>query len=584
MSWATVFHGRLAITKKPLNFEQSGALNNAVSLYRRENASGVQKRPRFQGFERYLSTHRVDPENSFVGVYVSEDFRDLPVAESNAGVTAGAMVLARVERGGDCVRAVLGDSVLCRVCREPAKPGDDDCPVLVSFDPEERHAEEVPLGVLTVLTHVHEAALVAAQSGDFGALADPAENIYRQFRDETLAPNIVTVAMGGLEEVLAPEKTEALLRGASAGVWDIKSLEYVARFFKMEITDKEIMDNYARGLSAAWDEHRAGLLAAAAAHAVSFNVLVEDANLAALRGLTLCGMVRRAVAERAAAVEKVVAETKAARDAILAGESKQTMMNEYLAATKKGVNGFLAARGYDFALIPPNYTEAPPADRERVVENLRVCRAAARDPELRQIIKIVCDAAYIKIDAWVSGAAAILAKKFEVKADASTDVRSILAAVRPGLDALLKEKPDSKTTKRYAAVLEDVEYFLSMKKADEELNAKSEERGIPVLSSEDNGSGSGGGMMPGEYIMSIHAAARNRLKMTEEECLTVVDIWGSEDQKRRARDVGTEREVRLIPEAELVVVKNVPENPDAVVDMTLPQAAGRILSMEAPKL
>ena len=560
-----------------MNFEQFSVLNNAVALYCRENSAGVQKRPQFQAFERYLSTHKVDPENSFVGVYVSEEFRDLPVAESNSGVTSGAMVLARIERGGECVRVALGDSVLCRVVREPAKPGDDDCPVLVSFDPTERLTEEVPLGVLTVLTHVHEAALVAAQSGDFGALADPAENIYRHFRDEALAANVVTVAMGGLEEVLPPAKTEALLRGEMAGVWDIKALEYVARFFKMEITDQEIMDNYARGIDGAWDAHRAGVLAAAAARTVSFNVLVADANVAALRGLTLCGMVRRALAERTAAAEKVVAETKAARDAILAGESKQAMMAEYLAAVKKGVNGFLAARGYDFDLIPPNYTEAPPADRDRVVANLGVCREATRDPELRQIIKIVCDAAYIKIDAWVSGAAAVLAKKFEIKADGTTDVRSVFAEVRPRLEALVKEKPDSKTTKRYAAVLEDVDYFLAMKRADEELSAKSEERGVAVL-------GECGDERSGEFVMSIHAAAKNRLKMIEEECITVVEIWGTEDQKRRAKDVGTEREVKMIPEAELVIVKNVPENPDAVVDMTLPQCAERILSMEAPKL
>lgn len=568
ISWATIFHGRLAITRKPMTFEQFGVLNNAVSLYTRENPSGVQKRRHFQIFERYLSMHKVDPENSSVGVYVSDEFRDLPVgAGSNAGVTMGAMVLARIDRGGEPIRVGLGDSVLCRVMRNPAKPDDDDCPVLVSFDPQERYAQEVPLGVLTVLTHAHEAALVTVQSGDFGALADPAENIYRYFRDEVLAENLVAVAVGGLADVLPPEKAEALLRGQWNGVWDIRSLEYVAKFFRMEITDKEVLENYANGLDSKWDEYRAGVLDAVTAHKVSFHILVCSTNIEALRSLTLCGLIRRAVAEKAAEVEKVVAELKTTRDEILAGGSKQTMMNEYLAAVKKGLRGFLSARGYDFDVIPQNYIDAPPTDKERVVTNLGVCREAAVAPELQQIIKIVCDAAYFKIDAWISGATAILAKKLEVKDVGPDDVPGAIAAVRPKVEAMVREKPDSKTAKRYVSLLEDIDYFVAMKKADDAISS--------------------GAVKPGEaaeYVMSIHAAAKSRLKLIEEECVTVIDIWGTPEQKKRAVDVGTDREIKRIPLEELKVVKNVQPSPDTIIDMTLPPNAQRVLSKKAPGL
>ena len=503
----------------------------------------------------------------------------------------GSMVLARVERGlGECVRVGLGECVLCRVCREPCRENnnnnnynnnnnnnnnEEDTPVLVSFDPEERVTEEVALGQLAGLSAVQEAALVAAASGDLGALADPVQNIFQAFRDGSLAPNLEAVAAAGLEEVVPQAKTAALLRGETAGVWDVKALEYLARFLRMDITDEEIMDNYARGIDSGWASLRTGLLAAAEAHRVAFHVLVAQKCLDGLRALDVCSMVRTALAEKAAEVERLLAETKAARDAVLDGSAKQEIVAEYLAAVKKGVNGYLAAHGYDFKVVPPNYTEAPPADMERVITNAAACRSAAASTEFRQIVRIICDAAYIKVDAWASNAAAVLARKFDLR-DASPDVapQTVFAEARPAVEALAKEKPDSKTTRRYVDLLKDADYFAAMKAADAPGFEGSQQN---QQNQQKQGQGEAG-----EYVVSIHIAAKNRLMLYEEECMTVVDIWGTKEQKKRAVIVGTDKEVRRIPESELRITANTPSSPDKVIDMTLPPSASKILSTKAP--
>lgn len=189
--------------------------------------------------------------------------------------------------------------------------------------------------------------------------------------------------------------------------------------------------------------------------------------------------------------------------AIHNGSAKNELTQWYLKEVREAADALMSARGVIADAVPDNYMEEPPPCIDDVRRNSHICSAisshAQTDSDTRARVQKLCDTVYPRIDNYARQVREVLALELGISQQGNAafmeEVRTrVSAAVAAG------ERPAA----HWKQMVADVEYIEQMKALEQSTE--------PAASKD---------------IVPISGLFFSRISRRENECKTVLQIWGN---------------------------------------------------------
>jgi len=195
------------------------------------------------------------------------------------------------------------------------------------------------------------------------------------------------------------------------------------------------------------------------------------------------------------------------RDAVIKGVKKAELSHWYLDLIHVEADKVLKTHGFDPNALPKNYTEVPPADMEVIKRNINICKELVEGNEtiedLRSMINRICEIVYERLDAFVLEMMQVLACDMEIPLDPAATHEDALKFVQTVNDILAKpEMKDHPSHRLWKNLAGDIEYIREMHVRE----------GMKGTSKE---------------IVPISGLIIGRIFRTQKELESVIEIWGS---------------------------------------------------------